>query len=115
MGGTLERPQGRKAAKADAAAKRRRSKKTNDDLEAETEAAAASRIANSFQSLSKNSMMVSGQEFDRMERAIKLLREQGRHALAERKTDELHLRAGACNKISAHSACIFCMQFFIAL
>jgi hypothetical protein len=88
MGGTLERPQGTKAAKADAAAKRR-SKKTDDDLEAETEAAAASRIADSFQSLTNS--MVSGQEFDRMERAIKLLREQGRHALAERrrKTDEL--------------------------
>ncbi len=85
MGGTLERPQGRKAAKADAAA-RRRSKKSDDD-EAETEAAAASRIADSFQSLTNS--MVSGQEFDRMERAIKLLREQGRHALAERKTDEL--------------------------
>jgi hypothetical protein len=89
MGGTLERPQGRKAAKADAAAKRRSNRKTtdDDDLEAETEAAAASRIADSFQSLTNS--MVSGQEFDRLERAIKLLREQGRHALAERKTDEL--------------------------
>jgi hypothetical protein len=45
-GGTLERPQGRKAAKADMAAKRR-SKKMDDD-EAETEAAAAFHIADSF-------------------------------------------------------------------
>ncbi len=36
--------------------------------------------------------MVSGQEFDRMERAVKLLRKQGRHELAERKTDEHLLR-----------------------
>jgi hypothetical protein len=72
MGGTLERVQGRKAAKADAAAARRRSKKSDDD-EAETEAAAASRIADSIHSLTNS--MVSGQEFDRMERAIKLLRE----------------------------------------
>ncbi len=77
-------------AKADAAAKRR-TKKMDDDLdEAETEAAGASRIADSFQSLTNS--MVSGQEFDRMERAIELLREQGRHELAERKTDELLAR-----------------------
>ncbi len=84
MGQTLERPQGRKAAKAEASNKRR-SKRA--DKEVETEAAAASCIADSFQSLTYS--MVSGQEFDRMERAIKLLREQGRHALADRKMDEL--------------------------
>jgi hypothetical protein len=84
MGGTLERPQGRKAAKAEASNKRR-SKRADEEVE--TEAAAASRIADSFQSLTYS--MVSGQEFDRMERAIKLLREQGRHALAEKKMDEL--------------------------
>jgi hypothetical protein len=86
MGETLERPQGRKAAKADAAAQRKSKKKDED----ETEAAAASRIADSFQGLTKS--MVTGQEFDRMERAIKLLRQQGRNALAERKMDELSLR-----------------------
>jgi hypothetical protein len=86
MGGALQRPQGRKAAKAEAALKRQ-SRKTNDDEGGETEAAAASRIADSFQSLA--SSMVVVQEFDRLERAIKLLREQGRFELAEKKTDEL--------------------------
>jgi hypothetical protein len=61
-----------------------------DDEKAESEAAAASRIADSFQSLTNS--MASGHEFDRMERAIKLLRQRGRHALAERKIDELLLQ-----------------------
>jgi hypothetical protein len=50
MGDTLPQSEGRKASKAEASSMKRISRKVDDEDAGETEAASASRIANSFQS-----------------------------------------------------------------